>query len=335
MLNAGSDLVEVLRELEVTESTWNRWRNQYGGLKAKEARRLRELEAENARLKKLLADPGPSSAGRGPAAGSVRGFRASSVSRGGPVPVDAAASQGRARRRRLRTRLRALAGEHPRWGWRKAHDVARREGLVVNPKRTRALWRDEGLQRPAPRRCKRRRLGDGTAARLRAEHPNHVWAVDFQFDETARHRRLKLLNIVDEFTREALAMHVDHAIGVDAVVDVVARLVAQRGAPEHLRMDNGPELVAWALRDWCRLWGTRTTYIEPGSPWQTPFVESFNGRVRDELLNLEDFADLREARVVIEDWRIEYNTYRPHRALNGLTPAEFARQWTQQHPAHP
>ncbi|RMH78215.1 MAG: transposase, partial [Actinomyces sp.] len=149
-------------------------------------------------------------------------------------------------------------------------------------------------------------------------------------------RRLKLLNVVDEFTRECLAIEVAHSIGADHVTDTVARLVAERGAPAHLQMDNGPELVADALRDWCRIWGTATTYIEPGSPWENPFVESFNGRLRDECLNIEDFADLLEAKVALEDWRIEYNTYRPHRAPGRLTPARFAAAWTDnQQPTHP
>jgi putative transposase len=139
---------------------------------------------------------------------------------------------------------------------------------------------------------------------------------------------LKLLNVVDEFTREALAIEVDYSINGDEVTMVIARLVAERGAPEFLRMDNGPELVAWALRDWCRIWGTSTAYIEPGSPWENPFIESFNGRLRDECLNIEDFAGLTEARVVIEDWRTEYNNYRPHRALGGLTPTDYAHQTT-------
>jgi putative transposase len=140
-----------------------------------------------------------------------------------------------------------------------------------------------------------------------------VWALDFQFDETADRRRLKLLNIVDEHTREALAMRVGRTCTADQVVAVIAALVAERGAPAHLRMDNGPELIAWALRDWCRLAGTGTVYIEPGSPWENPFIESFNGRVRDELLNIEEFGSLLEAQVVVEAWRVEYNTYRPTR----------------------
>ena len=162
-----------------------------------------------------------------------------------------------------------------------------------------------------------------------------MWAIDFQFDETADRRRLKLCNIVDEFTREALAMDVGRSCTADDVVAIIERLVAERGAPGHLRMDNGPELIAWALRDWCRLHRTTTSYIEPGSPWENPFVESFNGRTRDELLNIEEFGSLLEAQVVIEAWRVEYNTYRPHSSLGGLTPAEYAEQWTINQPALP
>ncbi len=175
---------------------------------------------------------------------------------------------------------------------------------------------------------KRRRVHPGTTERLHATHPNHVWALDFQFDETADGRRLKPLSIVDEHTRQALAMHVSRRADADTVVAVLDRLAASRGAPRYLRMDNGPELIAWALRDWCRLTSTGTVYIEPGSPWQNPWVESFNGRVRDELLNVEEFGSLLEAQVLAETWRVEYNTYRPHSALGGLTPDEYTRQWT-------
>jgi len=235
---------------------------------------------------------------------------------------------------KLRRRLRAIARAHPRWGWKTAHSILRREGWTINRKRTQRLWRSEGLRRPAP--CKRkRRRPEGGGELLRATHPNHVWALDFQFDETADLRRLKLLNVVDEHTREALAMRVGRSCTADDLVAVIEALVAERGAPEHLRMDNGPELIAWALRDWCRLAGTATAYIEPGSPWENPFVESFNGRVRDELLNIEEFGSLLEAEVVTEAWRVEYNTYRPHSSLGGLTPAEFAERWTTNQPALP
>jgi putative transposase len=231
----------------------------------------------------------------------------------------------------VRRRLRAIARAHPRWGWKTAHSLLRREGHTINKKRTRRLWRDEGLRRHAPCRRKRTRPPGGGEL-LRAEHPDHVWAIDFQFDETADYRRMKLCNIVDEYTREALAMRVGRSCTGDDVVAIIEGLVGERGTPVHLRMDNGPELIAWALRDWCRLARTGTVYIEPGSPWENPFVESFNGRCRDELLNTEEFGSLLEAQVIIEAWRVEYNTYRPHSSLGGLTPAEFAARWVPNDP---
>ncbi|HZA81863.1 MAG TPA: integrase core domain-containing protein, partial [Actinomycetes bacterium] len=182
---------------------------------------------------------------------------------------------------------------------------------------------------------KRRRVRPDCAGRLQATHPTQAWALDFQFDETTDGRRLKLLNVVDEHTREALAMDVGRRADADTVVAVLDRLAGQRGAPKHLRMDNGPELIAWALRDRCRLGGTSTVSVEPGSPWEHPYVESFNGRVRDELLNLEEFGSLAEAQVLAEAWRTEYDTYRPHSALDGLTPAEYAQRWPANNSQHP
>ncbi len=212
-----------------------------------------------------------------------------------------------------------------------AHRLLRRDldgpWATVNHKRVQRLWCEEGLRRPVRTR-KRRRVRVDAVERLRATCPNQVWAIDFQFDETADGRRLKLCNVVDEHTREALAMRVGRTCTADDVIAVLERLVATRGAPHHLRMDNGPELVSWAVRDYCRLGGTSTTYIEPGSPWENPFVESFNGRVRDELLNVEEFTTLLDAQVLAEAWRVEYNTYRPHSALQDLTPAEYAARWT-------
>ncbi|MCH8130904.1 MAG: IS3 family transposase [Acidobacteria bacterium] len=349
LLNEGKDLTEVLRHLEIAESTWNRWRHQYGGMNVSGAKRLKELEAENARLKRLLAEAELDKAmlkelGRGKMVTPDRRRRAVVVLQGRFGVSERRAcrvvGQWRSTQRRparpmptedekLRRRLRDFAHRHPRLGWRKAHDVVRREGWVVNHKRLRRLWREEGLRRPLSHKNKKRRPGTSDGTLLRAEHPNHVWALDFQFDETADLRRLKLLNIVDEHTREALAMDVDRSITADQVVGCIERLVAARGAPRHLRMDNGPELIAWALRDWCRLAGLDTIYIEPGSPWENPWIESFNGRARDELLNITEFGSLTEARIVIEDWRIEYNTWRPHSSLGGLTPAEYAAQWTR------
>ena len=225
----------------------------------------------------------------------------------------------------LRRRLREISREHPRWGYRKAWALLRGEGWEANRKRIQRLWREEGLRVP-PRRRKRRRLGTSTipAIRLRAEHPNHVWAFDFQFDTTSDGRILKLLHVVDAHTREALAIEVARRIDADATVAVLERIALQRGAPTLIRMDNGPEMTAHAIRDWCRASGAGTSYIEPGSPWENPFVESFGSRVRDELLSVEVFDTLLEARVVIEDWRIEYNTVRPHSSLGWLAPGVYA-----------
>jgi putative transposase len=225
----------------------------------------------------------------------------------------------------LRAELRKFSKERPRWGYRRAHHHLREEGWDVNRKRVQRLWREEGLRVPVRKR-KRRRLGSSTvpAERLRAERPNHVWAFDFQFDQTADGRALKLLNIVDEFTRESLAMLVARSIDAETVVGALQRLYGERGAPELLRCDNGPEMTAHALRDWCTLSGTGTAFIEPGSPWQNPYVESFHSRVRDELLDVEEFFCLAEARVVIGDWQKDYNHSRPHSALGMRAPSAFA-----------
>jgi putative transposase len=204
----------------------------------------------------------------------------------------------------------------------------------LNRKRTQRVWREEGLRVPQRRR-KRQRLGESTvpASRLRAERPNQVWALDFQFDQTADGRIVKLLHVVDEFTREALEMKCERRIDADSTVVTLERLVAVRGrAPEFIRCDNGPELTANALRDWCRFSGAGTAYIEPGSPWQNPYVESFNSRVRDELLAVELFSCLAEAKVMVADWRDDYNELRPHSALAMKAPARFARDWLGNNP---
>lgn len=229
----------------------------------------------------------------------------------------------------LRSALREFAGLRPRWGYRRAHDHLCELGWCVNRKRVQRLWREEGLRVPQKSR-KRARTGDSTApeGRLCAQRPDHVWGFDFQFDQTADGRVLKLLNVVDEFTREALVMHADRGVSADQTVCVLERIVAERGrAPEHLRCDNGPEMTAHALIDWCRHSGASTRYIDPGAPWQNGYVESFHSRVRDELLNVELFSCLAEARVMIGDWHEDYNTRRTHSALGRRTPAAFAAAW--------
>lgn len=233
----------------------------------------------------------------------------------------------------LRSRLRKLSRERPRWGYRRAHADLIEEGWQINRKRVQRLWREEGLRVPQRRR-KRQRRGDSTvpASRLRAERADHVWAFDFQFDQTADGHILKLLHVVDEFTREALAIMCARRIDADATVKVLEALtVSRRRSPEFVRCDNGPEMTANALKDWCRFSGTGASYIDPGSPWQNPYVESFGSRVRDELLAVEQFSCLAEAKVLIEDWRQDYNEHRPHSALGMKPPARFARTWRDQH----
>lgn len=228
----------------------------------------------------------------------------------------------------LRERLRQISRSHPRWGWRKAHALCRAEGLVVNRKRTQRLWREEGLKRP-PRVRKKRRIGAGRHQRLQASFPDQMWALDFQADVTADGRQLRFLNIVDEFTREALAVRVFRSCTADALVGVLEEVIAATGRmPRHIRMDNGTEMTAHAMRDWCRFTGVDAAFIDPGAPWQNGVCESFNGRFRDEFLSCEQFGSLIEAQVLAEDWRIEYNTYRPHGSLGFLTPTAFRQQWS-------
>jgi len=229
----------------------------------------------------------------------------------------------------LRAALRQLSRAHPRWGYRKAWASLREAGWEANRKKIQRLWREEGLRVPSRRR-KRQRLGSSTTdgVRLRAERPDHVWALDFQFDTTVDGRVLKLLHVVDEHTREALAIQVERRIDADQTVRVLDRIARHRGRrPELVRMDNGPELTANALRDWCRFSGVDTSYIEPGSPWQNPFVESFGSRVRDEVLSVEAFDSLLEAKTVIEEWRNTYNTERPHSGLDWKAPTAYAAAW--------
>ncbi len=222
----------------------------------------------------------------------------------------------------LRDRLRAISREYPRWGYRTAWGHLRQQGVRVNRKRVQRLWREEGLKRPAKRR-KRRRVGQSTGQVHRATGPGNIWAIDFQFDVTTDGRQIKLLHVIDEYTRQAHAIHLARSIDADQLVTILDQLAHQHGTPGNVRMDNGPEMTAATVRDWCRFNRSTTNYIEPGSPWQNPFVESFGSRVRDEVLAVQVFDTLAEAKVVLEDWRVEYNTVRPHSSLNWMTPEQF------------
>jgi putative transposase len=231
----------------------------------------------------------------------------------------------------LRGYLRDFSKNRPRWGWRRAAKQLRREGFGVNNKRIQRLWRDEGLKVPYRKRKKPHRGIGAPVGAMSPIAPNALWALDFQFDTTDDNRTIKLLNIVDEFTRECPAIVVERSIGADLVVATLDRLALTRGAPAFVRFDNGPEFVAHAVADWCRFNGVGSIFIDPGSPWQNAWIESFNGRLRDELLNGWQFNSLLEAKVIIEDWRIDYNLNRPHSAHGDLTPSEFANRWAEQH----
>jgi putative transposase len=234
------------------------------------------------------------------------------------------------RDKELAGRMRELAGKHPRFGYRRVAALLRAEGWRVNDKRARRLWRQEGFKIPRKGR-KKRRLGHtaNSCTRRRAVKPNEVWSYDFLFDQTADGRPLKILPIVDEFTRECLAMLVGRSLSAVDVIGALAKAGRQRGMPEHLRSDNGPEFIAQEVRKWLAQEGTQTLYIEPGSPWENAYSESFNSRLRDELLNGELFSSLKEAAVLLEPHRRAYNEERPHSSLGYVTPAVFARQCAQ------
>ena len=222
-------------------------------------------------------------------------------------------------------RMVELASEYGRYGYRRVTAMLRGEGWIVNHKRVERLWRQEGLKVPS-RQPKRKRLWltDGSCVRLRPTHRNHVWSYDFLHDRTGDGRAFRRLAILDEYTRECLAMDVARRMSPRDVMDRLAELFIERGVPECLRSDNGSEFTAQSIRDGLKAIGVRTLYIEPGSPWENGYVESFNGKLRDELLNREVFETLREAQVLTERWRREVNQIRPHSALAYRPPAPEA-----------
>jgi len=218
-----------------------------------------------------------------------------------------------------------LAGQYGRYGYRRIHALLRNCGWEVSHGRVLRIWQRESLKVPK-KQPKRRRLwlNDGSSIRLRPERKNHVWSWDFVFDRTDDGRPIKLMVVIDEYTRECLAVHVARRIRAKDAIDIFADLMETHGIPENIRSDNGPEMVAKALRDWLGRLGTKTIYITPGSPWENGYCESFNGKLRDGLLNGEIFYTLREAQVLIERWRVFYHTERPHSSLNYRPPAPEA-----------
>ncbi len=239
-------------------------------------------------------------------------------------------SQPREENEALVKRMLGLVKRHPRYGYRRVWALLRSEGFIVNRKRVHRLWKKEGLKVPV-KQHKRRRLGSSASGivRQRATHKDHVWAWDFIHDRTEDGRTLKWLSLVDEFTRECLALECRRSFKSGDVIDVLNELFIVRGVPRHIRSDNGPEFIATAIRAWLESARVMTLYIEPGAPWENGYAESFHGRLRDELLESELFTCLAEAKLLSTQWRLEYNHRRPHSSLGYVTPASFAASLAQ------
>ena len=226
--------------------------------------------------------------------------------------------------------MKRLAAQYPRYGYRRIRVFLRREGHSMSGHRAHRLWRLAGLQ--LPRRRPRRRVATSPPRPVPAFGPNQVWAYDFVFDACASGQQIKCLTLIDEFTRECLAIDVAGSIRSARVIEVLTRLISERGAPRHLRSDNGPEFVSHAILEWLGKEKIETALIDPGKPWQNGADESFNGKFRDECLSLEWFRSHEEARVVIETWRRHYNHVRPHSSLKDLTPIEFKTRYDSTNP---
>ena len=228
-----------------------------------------------------------------------------------------------------RQRVIAVATQYGRYGYRQVTSMMRNEGWNVNPKYVYRVWREEGLKVPQkqPKRA-RLWLSDGSIIRLRAEYPNHVWSYDFVSEQTTDGKKFRILNIIDEYTRECLAAIPARTFKAIDVLYALSELFVQRGTPKHIRSDNGPEFIARILRCWLDELDVECSFITPGSPWENGFVESFNGHMRYEFLNGETFHTLTEATILTEQWRRFYNTIRPHSRLGGKPPAPESIQPT-------
>ncbi|MBL8707405.1 MAG: IS3 family transposase [Rhodospirillales bacterium] len=358
LTSQGRSMADAIREIGVTEVTYYRWRQEFGGLKTDQVKRMKELEQENARLRRAVSDltldklilfrgrKGKllSPARRRACIAHVRTVlkvseRRACAALGQHRSTQRKAPQGRDDEDRLTADMIALARQYGRYGYRKIAELLRRAGWLVNDKRVERIWRREGLKVPG-KQPKRGRLwlNDGSCVRLRAERRDHVWAYDFVEDRTHDGRKYRMLNIVDEFTHECLAIRIARRLKAVDVIDVLSDLFILRGVPGHIRSDNGPEFVAKAVRHWIAAVGAQTAYIEPGSPWENGYIESFNARLRDELLNGEIFYSLREAQIVIESWRRHFNAVRPHASLGYRAPAPEVfvpamRAWAAAHPS--
>ncbi|MDX1486285.1 MAG: IS3 family transposase [Alphaproteobacteria bacterium] len=337
----GMSIADAVRQIGVTQQTYYRWRKLYGGMGREQLKRLKELEKENQRLRRAVSDltldklilteaaPGKllSPSRRRRCIDHVRQVHGVSERRacralGQHRSTQRKIPQGQPDEERLTEDIIELARDYGRYGYRMITGMLNQSGWHVNHKRVERIWKREGLKVPQKQPKKGRLwLNDGSCVRLRPERPNHVWSYDFVQDRTHDGRTIRMLNIIDEFTREALTIRVERTLNSIDVVDALTDLFILRGPPEFIRSDNGPEFIAEKVRSWIAAVGARTAFIEPGSPWENGYCESFNSRLRDELLNGEIFYSLREAQILIEQWRRHYNTVRPHSALGYRPPA--------------
>ncbi|MFA3920501.1 IS3 family transposase [Ruegeria hyattellae] len=337
----GMPRLDAIRQIGVTEQTFYRWKKKYGGMGTDQLKELKRLQKENERLRKAVSDltldklilaeaaKGKllSPARRRACIDRVRSELNISERRACRVLRQHRSTQrkvpvGRADEERLVADMIELTRQFGRYGYRRIAALLRDAGWHVNDKRIARLWRREGLKVPMKQPKKGRLwLNDGSCVRLRPEHRNHVWSYDFVHCRTDDGKAFRTLNIIDEYSRECLAIRVDRKLNSGNVIDALSDLFILRGIPSFIRSDNGPEFVAQAVQDWIKAVGAKTAYIEPGSPWENGYCESFNARFRDEFLNGEIFYSLREAQILIEEWRKHYNTKRPHSALGYRPPA--------------
>ena len=342
-LAQGKRIGEVCRALGISEQSYYRWRSEYGGLKLEQARRMKDLEKENGRLKKAVAEltldkqilkealagnfkPRTPTPVCDAGTAAVRDFATAGLSHHWPTAL----TQRKARmvaddEAALTGAIVKLASAYGRYGYRRVTELLREEGWRVNAKRVQRIWRREGLKVPS-KQPKRGRLWrhDGSCIRLRPQYPNHVWAYDFVADRTHDGRAFRMLTIIDEFSRKCLAIIVARRLNSDDVLAALTELFVAHRPPAFIRSDNGGEFTAAVVRDWLARIGVTTLFIAPGSPWENGYNESFNGKLRDELLNGEIFYSVAEAQYLIEQWRRHYNHFRPHSSLGYRPPAPEA-----------
>ncbi|WP_122072972.1 IS3 family transposase [Pseudophaeobacter sp. EL27] len=341
LMGQGMPRIDAIRQIGVTEQTYYRWKKKYSGMGTEQLKELKRLQKENERLRRAVTDLTLdklilSEAAKGKLLSPSRRRACIDLIRskmkvserrvcrvlGQHRSTQRRLPQGRADEEHLVADMIELTRQYGRYGYRRIAALLRDAGWQVNDKRVERLWKREGLKVPVKQQKKGRLwLNDGSCVRLRPEYRNHVWSYDFVHHRTDDGRAFRTLNILDEHSRECLAIRVKRKLNANEVIDALTDLFILRGVPSYIRSDNGPEFIAEAVRGWIKAVGAKAAYIEPGSPWENGYCESFNGRMRDELLNGEIFYSLREAQIIIESWRKHYNTKRPHSALGYRPPA--------------